>query len=606
MSLSVCCFAHGPGQRVAASLGPLREVADEIVVAVDSRTDPGLLGDYERIADVLLRFEFDFLERHLGWLHARCSSDWILRLDSDELPSRALIEQLPELTRSGVQQFWLPRRWSFPTVDTWLDELPWWPDYQNRLVRNGAALYFPGTLHSNAAPAEPSRRIEAPIYHLDCALTGEQERRRKALIYELRRPGHVAPGGGPLNFTYYVPERSATREPAPAAAEDLAALHEYVRAGEAAPLRSRRAPAEVAWLDESDRYWAARPIAADQYRARIEPIEDDLDMYTGELRPLHCRLTNDSDRTWFRWDPQREPGRQVRASYHWLLTDRSVYELDGERSELPIDVAPGESIVLGVTVRAPERPGDYLIELDLVHEDWFGCTRRLPVSVRAGSLKPTGRPAPASAKRSGLRRRSAATTDLRIPRVIHRVWVGDNPMPDDFRRYGESWRRHHPDWEMRLWSRAEVAELVPADLIEQARSAAEVSDLARYFALRDHGGVYVDTDVECLRPIEPLLDGVDAFAGYEVPGRLGSAVIGSVPEHPLFALAAQRAPDVVGRFPEPVATGPVFLTTIAYEVEGLTLYEPSVFYPYRWDEPERRNESFPGSYAVHHWAKSWA
>jgi len=38
------------------------------------------------------------------------------------------------------------------------------------------------------------------------------------------------------------------------------------------------------------------------------------------------------------------------------------------------------------------------------------------------------------------------------PRVFHRIWIGPDPLPDSFAAFGESWVRHHPHWEHRLWT----------------------------------------------------------------------------------------------------------------------------------------------------------
>src|SRR5207249_2375410 len=54
------------------------------------------------------------------------------------------------------------------------------------------------------------------------------------------------------------------------------------------------------------------------------------------------------------------------------------------------------------------------------------------------------------------------------------------------------------------------------------------------------GGVYVDTDLECLRPIDPLLDGVSLFLGALDSGRVSNAIIGSVPGHPLLMRALEE------------------------------------------------------------------
>jgi hypothetical protein len=127
----------------------------------------------------------------------------------------------------------------------------------------------------------------------------------------------------------------------------------------------------------------------------------------------------------------------------------------------------------------------------------------------------------------------------------------------------------------------------------------------RYEVLHRHGGVYVDTDVECLRPLTPLLRGIDAFAALEAPGRIGSAIMGSVAGHRVFARAARLARHTVGTGAHSVdANGPRFLSLIVEQESNLAIFAARLFYPYLWDELERRNETFPDAYAVHHWALS--
>ena len=39
-----------------------------------------------------------------------------------------------------------------------------------------------------------------------------------------------------------------------------------------------------------------------------------------------------------------------------------------------------------------------------------------------------------------------------IPRVFHQVWVGPEPLPDEYRRYGQTWLQHNPGWVLELWT----------------------------------------------------------------------------------------------------------------------------------------------------------
>src|SRR5215212_5955983 len=231
-TLSVCTVSSDPGARVAAALGLLRRVADEIVVAADSRVDDEQLAAYASVADRVIRLEFDYVERHLAWLHAQCSGDWILRVDGDEVVPPALVEALPGLIADRrVLQYLLPRRWVFPDPGRWLAELPWTPDYQLRLVRNDGLMRFSGVLHSAALPMRPARYLDLPIYHLDLLLKDERERREKAAGYAALRDPLEAAGGGEINRAFYVPEDRPGARTLPVPEQDSAAIRHVMDGG---------------------------------------------------------------------------------------------------------------------------------------------------------------------------------------------------------------------------------------------------------------------------------------------------------------------------------------------------------------------------------------
>jgi mannosyltransferase OCH1-like enzyme len=257
---------------------------------------------------------------------------------------------------------------------------------------------------------------------------------------------------------------------------------------------------------------------------------------------------------------------------------------------------------------APAVAGPLVLEVDLVHEHvrWFDRACRIRVLVtEPRSL--TDRAPPSWQRRLARRLLPRRRRDeALIPRVIHRIWLGAEPMPADHEALGRTWAAHHPDWEMRLWTDGDLAALVPPDARGRARSPSEASDLLRYEVLRRHGGVYVDTDVESLKPLDGLIKGVSAFAAEELPGRIGTAIIGSVPGHPALERAAREARGTAGLGANSAdSTGPRFLTLILADFEDVEIFPPRLFYPYTWHEPERRHEHFPDAYAVHHWAGSW-
>ena len=104
-----------------------------------------------------------------------------------------------------------------------------------------------------------------------------------------------------------------------------------------------------------------------------------------------------------------------------------------------------------------------------------------------------------------------------IPKIIHYIWLGGAPLPPLAERCIASWREHMPSWQIMRWDESNFDIAVAPLYVRQAyeaRKYAFVSDYVRLWALEQYGGVYFDTDVQVLRPFEPLL-GDTAFIGLE-------------------------------------------------------------------------------------------
>lgn len=96
---------------------------------------------------------------------------------------------------------------------------------------------------------------------------------------------------------------------------------------------------------------------------------------------------------------------------------------------------------------------------------------------------------------------------IQIPKVIHYCWFGGNPLPELAQRCIESWKKYCPDYEIKEWNEDNF-DLNSCDYVREACEAkkwAFVSDYARFWILYHEGGIYFDTDVEMIRPIEDLL-----------------------------------------------------------------------------------------------------
>ncbi len=201
---------------------------------------------------------------------------------------------------------------------------------------------------------------------------------------------------------------------------------------------------------------------------------------------------------------------------------------------------------------------------------------------------------------------------MTIPKTFHRIWMGDRPIPPAEEAYGESWVRLNPGWTDRLWTDADLPTLQNQAEFDRSPNFSQKSDFVRYEVVQRHGGVYLDTDFECLKPIAPLFEGADAFLVREDSVNFASAIFGAVKGHPMLdaiieALPASAAAHRGG--PSNEATGPQFLTGVLRArpelLEGVAIIEPELFFPYPWDRPDLRDGPFPGAYGAHHWARSW-
>jgi inositol phosphorylceramide mannosyltransferase catalytic subunit len=211
----------------------------------------------------------------------------------------------------------------------------------------------------------------------------------------------------------------------------------------------------------------------------------------------------------------------------------------------------------------------------------------------------------------------------RIPKIIHQIWLG-SPYPEKYELYRQTWLQLHPKWKYYLWTDNDIEkfQLKNHKLFNTAKNNGEKADIFRYEILYRYGGLYIDTDCECLKPFDLLHQKYDFYAGIEQQGRfmeLGNAILGArqgsifmkycidtLPQH----LLSCKRKDTVSR------TGPYFLTQCFLEIMGRTdevmmVLPVSYFYPVpikirtytKRDEVEKWIR--PESYAIHYWAASW-
>jgi hypothetical protein len=99
-----------------------------------------------------------------------------------------------------------------------------------------------------------------------------------------------------------------------------------------------------------------------------------------------------------------------------------------------------------------------------------------------------------------------------------------------------TWKKLLPEYELRLWDETSF-DIDSSDFVREAYRAGKfafVSDYVRLCALKEYGGIYLDTDIEVIRSFDPLLRGRGAVFGFESGEKVMTAFMAARPEHPII------------------------------------------------------------------------
>ena len=216
-------------------------------------------------------------------------------------------------------------------------------------------------------------------------------------------------------------------------------------------------------------------------------------------------------------------------------------------------------------------------------------------------------------------------SEQKIPKIIHYCWIGGKPIPEHNRKIMESWKKFCPDYEIKEWNESNY-DFTKNRYMREAfenKQWAFAPDYARLDIIYEYGGIYLDTDVELVRPLDDLLN-LKGFMGLENEKSAGGKKscapglgFGAIPRLPIIKELRDCYENL--RFINEDGTlnkiaGPTYQTNYLLkkglvlnnslqEIDGLTIFPAEYFAP---------KEYFSGkitltknTYSIHHFDASW-
>ena len=208
-----------------------------------------------------------------------------------------------------------------------------------------------------------------------------------------------------------------------------------------------------------------------------------------------------------------------------------------------------------------------------------------------------------------------------IPRIIHYCWFGRGPMPELALTCIASWHKYMPDYEYRLWNEDNF-DICSNDYVREAyevKKYAFVSDYVRLYALYTEGGIYMDTDVEVLKPFDNHLLSQAGFIGFEGTKHspVGTGIIACVAGSPWAEeqINAYRDKHFLQRDGSyDITTNPVRISSImrenGFQQNGEEQdYKDMHIFPVDYFCPRQTTGEFfltENTYCDHHFMGSWS
>lgn len=209
-----------------------------------------------------------------------------------------------------------------------------------------------------------------------------------------------------------------------------------------------------------------------------------------------------------------------------------------------------------------------------------------------------------------------------IPKIIHYCWFGRKPLPELATKCITSWKKFLPDYEIKEWNEDnfDVNQIPYTAQAYKCGKFAFVSDYARFKIMYEHGGIYFDTDVEVIKPLDSLIAkgpffGMEASNGEQLcaPGlgfacNAGFGLCKEIIEQYecdkfILSNGQLNLKTVVTRFSCVLQKHGFKYNGNIKEFEGAFFYPPEYFCPINYYTGEKKITQ--NTRTIHHYAASW-
>ena len=207
-----------------------------------------------------------------------------------------------------------------------------------------------------------------------------------------------------------------------------------------------------------------------------------------------------------------------------------------------------------------------------------------------------------------------------IPKKIHYCWFGGKSLPDDVKKCIKSWKKYCPDYEIIEWNESNY-DLKKNDYVKlayESKKWAFLTDYVRLDVIYNEGGIYLDTDVELIKPLDSLLN-CDGYMGMETVGKVNTGQgFGAKKNHPFlkknmeFYENIKNIVDENGNFKKIICvevTTDILLknglknSNEIQNISDLIIYPTDYFCPLKMGT--NKLTITKNTYSIHHFSGSW-